>query len=113
MDMTMANYYCREEGNGASTNVGDVTWIVPGGQLHVALYPAGTPFHSWQMTSMGKSPVAKRGMKTAAKVIAMTALDFMLDPSLVEQARQDHLEALNGGIYQSVISEDVKPEDQM
>lgn len=109
LDMPMANYACREEGNSASTDAGDVTWVVPGDQLHVALYPAGTPFHSWQMTSMGKSAVAKRGMHTAAKILAMTALDFLLDERLVAQAKADHKAALGGSTYRISFDEDVMP----
>lgn len=109
LDMPMANYVCREEGNSASTDAGDVTWVVPGCQLHVALYPAGTPFHSWQMTSMGKSAVAKRGMHTASKVLAMTALDFLLDEKLVAQAKADHLEKLGGSTYKIAFDDDTMP----
>ena len=56
-----------------------MTWVVPGCQLHVACYPAGTPFHTWQMTTMGKSALAHKGMATAARVLAMTALDFLTE----------------------------------
>jgi aminobenzoyl-glutamate utilization protein B len=65
------------------------------------------------MTAMGKSALAKRGMRTAAKVIAMTALDFMINTALVEQAKRDHLEVLGGNTYRSVIAEDVKPGEQL
>lgn len=108
-DMPMANFICRDDGNSASTDAGDVTWVVPGAQLHVACVPAGVPFHSWQMTSMGRSPLAKRGMLTAARVIAMTALDFILDEKLVEQAKKDHLDVLAGEVYRAPFSDDIQP----
>ncbi len=109
LDMPMANYICRETGNTASTDAGDVTWVVPGCQLHVACYPAGTPFHSWQMTAMGKSPLAHRSMGIAAKVIAMTALDFILDEKLVQQAKADFIEKLEGQTYRCPLPMDLKP----
>jgi aminobenzoyl-glutamate utilization protein B len=35
----------------ASTDVGDVSWVVPTGQLTTATYVPGTPGHSWQSTA--------------------------------------------------------------
>ena len=99
LDMPMPNYYCREYGNSASTDAGDVTWVVPGCQLHVACYPAGTPFHTWQMTTMGKSALAHKGMATAARVLAMTALDFLTDEELTRQAWADFKEMMGDEKY--------------
>lgn len=99
LDMPMPNYYCREYGNSASTDAGDVTWVVPGCQLHVACYPAGTPFHTWQMTTMGKSALAHKGMATAARVLAMTALDFLTDEELTRQAWADFKEMMGAEKY--------------
>lgn len=111
-EQPMANWYCHEYGNGASTDAGDVSWVVPGCQLHIACYPAGTPFHSWQMVAMGKSSLAKKGLKTAAKVLAMTALDFMLDPAMIEQARKDYKDALQGETYRCPLPDDLMPGDK-
>ena len=111
-EQPMANWYCHEHGNGASTDAGDVSWVVPGCQLHIACYPAGTPFHSWQMVAMGKSSLAKKGLKTAAKVLAMTALDFMLDPAMIEQARKDYADALQGETYRCPLPDDLMPGDK-
>ena len=99
LDMPMPNYYCREYENSASTDAGDVTWVVPGCQLHVACYPAGTPYHSWQMTTMGKSSLAHKGMATAAKTLAMTALDFITDEELTKKAWADFKEMMGDETY--------------
>ena len=107
--MPMPNYICEDIGNHASTDAGDVISAVPGCQLHVACYPAGTPFHSWQMTAMGKSGIAHKGMAVAAKTLAMTALDFLLDEKLVEQARRDHEEATEGVPYRCPMPDYVTP----
>lgn len=109
LDMPMPNYYCRELGNAASSDAGDVTWVVPGCQLHVACYPAGTPFHSWQMVAMGKSAIAHKGMATAAKVIAMTALDFITDEELVIQAKKDFETMMGGEKYKCPLPDELKP----
>ena len=110
LDAPMPNYICRDIGNTASTDAGDVTWVVPGCQLHVACYPAGTPFHSWQLAAMGKSSLVHKGMALAAKTIAMTALDFLLDNALVQQARKDFLSMLDGQTYRCPLPDDLTPD---
>ncbi len=111
-EMPMPNYICNEIDNGASTDAGDVSWVVPGDQLHVSCYPLGLPFHSWQMAAVGKSSMAKKGLRLAAKVLSMTALDFILDPQKVEQAKKDHLEARGGEQYRCPLPASLTPGDK-
>jgi aminobenzoyl-glutamate utilization protein B len=73
-----------------STDVGDVSWVVPTVQARGATCAIGTPGHSWQMTAQGKSPLAHKGMVYTAKVMAGTALDAFLDPALIARAKADH-----------------------
>jgi aminobenzoyl-glutamate utilization protein B len=72
-----------------STDVGDVSWVVPTVQARVATHAIGTPGHSWQITAQGKSGQAKKGMITAAKVMAGLAVNALADPSLIVRARDD------------------------
>ena len=53
-----------------STDVGDVSWIVPTMQCMTACWALGTPFHTWQVVSQGAMPIAHKGMLQAGKVIA-------------------------------------------
>jgi aminobenzoyl-glutamate utilization protein B len=45
----------------ASTDVGDVSWVVPTVQLWGANYAIGTPYHTWQMVAQGKSSTCIKG----------------------------------------------------
>ena len=45
-----------------STDVGDVSWVVPTVQARGATYAIGTPGHSWQLTAQGKLPAAHKGL---------------------------------------------------
>jgi aminobenzoyl-glutamate utilization protein B len=56
-----------------STDVGDVSWVVPTVQARGATYAIGTPGHSWQLTAQGKSPLAHKGMVHVAKIMAGVA----------------------------------------
>ena len=72
-----------------STDVGDVSWVVPTVQAHAATYAIGTPGHSWQLTAQGKNPAAHKGLTFVAKVMAATAVEAIADPGLVERAKAD------------------------
>ncbi|RBM07526.1 M20 family metallopeptidase [Novacetimonas cocois] len=73
-----------------STDVGDVSWVVPTVQMWGATCAIGTQLHSWQMTAQGKSGIAHKGMIHAAKVMAATARDVLMSPALLERVKADH-----------------------
>ncbi len=95
-------------GNG-STDVGDVSWVVPTVQARGATCAVGTPFHSWQLTAQGKSPAAHKGLVHVAKVMAGTALDALQDPGLIERAKADLVERTRDTPYTSPLPADVQP----
>ncbi|WP_419896504.1 M20 family metallopeptidase [Roseomonas sp. USHLN139] len=72
-----------------STDVGDVSWVVPTVQARGATYAIGTPGHSWQLTAQGKSALAHKGMVHVAKVMAGVAVDALQDPQLIAKAKAD------------------------
>jgi len=92
-----------------STDVGDVSWNVPTAQILASCFALGTPAHSWQMVDQGISNYAHNGMLTAGKVLAMTALDALMNPSIIETAKNELKEKLDGEIYVSPIPNDVMP----
>lgn len=72
-----------------STDVGDVSWLTPAAQVHVACFPFGAPGHSWQNVSSGGSGIGRRGLITAAKVLALTAAELMTDPKALADIRAE------------------------
>jgi aminobenzoyl-glutamate utilization protein B len=72
--------------SGGSTDVGDVSWVVPTVQCNTAVAAIGTPGHSWQMTGQGKLPAAHKGMLHAAKVMGATAARMLADADLLAAA---------------------------
>lgn len=92
-----------------STDVGDVSWIVPTVQAHAATIAIGTPGHSWQVTAQGKSPAAHKAMVYVAKVMAATAQDCLTKPDLLSRARADLDARLAASPYHCPIPGDVKP----
>lgn len=82
------NHVRGEVGNG-STDVGDVSWVVPTTGFNTACWVPGTPGHSWQAVACGKSTIAKKGMNLAAKVLAASAYEFFTRPEVLTQAKQE------------------------
>lgn len=80
-----------------STDVGDVSWQTPTAQIHTACFPLGAPGHSWQNVSCGKTSLAHKGMLTAAKVLACTAIDLFEAPALLVPARAEFDRRAAGG----------------
>lgn len=93
-----------------STDVGDVSWIVPTVHLNIPTFAAGTALHSWQAVAQGKSAIAHKGMLYAAKIMALTAIDFLRTPKLVEDSRKELVETLAGETYPNPLPEDLIPE---
>ena len=92
-----------------STDVGDVSHVVPTYQIYVAGQGIGCPGHSWQMTAYSGSHVGIASMLCAAKVLGLSGLRLLEQPELVEAAwdnfRQNQPEA-----YVSPLPEDLKPD---
>jgi aminobenzoyl-glutamate utilization protein B len=72
-----------------STDVGDVSRVVPTVQAHGAVMAIGTPFHSWQLVAQGRSPAAHRGMIRVAEAMAGLGVRLFRDPALVAAAKAD------------------------
>lgn len=92
-----------------SSDVGDVSWNVPTGQIAAACFALGTPMHSWQAVSQGATSIAHKGLLTAAKVMAGAAVDAINDPTLADRAKEEFDERMIGGKYVSPIPDGVRP----
>ncbi len=96
-----------------STDVGDVSWVVPTVQARGATYAIGTPGHSWQLTAQGKMPAAHTGLVHVAKVMAGTAVDALHDEVLIARARADHQARTAKAPYVCPLPADVEPPIRM
>jgi len=94
-----------------STDVGDVSWLTPTAQFTAVTWPSGSPGHSWQNVSCGKTAIGHKGLLLAAKVLAGTAYDLMTNPQYLKDAREEFdLNAAEG--YDCPISKDLEPKPQ-
>lgn len=72
-----------------STDVGDVSWLTPTAQIHVAAWPNGCPGHSWQIVSCDRTEIGHKAALQAGKVLAAGTIDLFRNPRLLEQAREE------------------------
>ena len=86
-----------------STDVGDVSWVVPTTGFTTACFVPGTPGHSWQVVACGATPIARRGMQLAARVMAATAWDVFQNPNLRVAAREELAERLGERAYHALM----------
>ncbi len=97
---------------GGSTDVGDVSWVVPNAGLNAATWVPGTPAHSWQAVAAGGTSIGHKGMAVAAKTLAFTTYDLMTDASLVQKARAEFEQKRGPGfVYRPLIGERAPPLD--
>ena len=89
--------------SGASSDVGDVSWILPTAQFTAATWAPGTPAHSWQSTACSGMSIGRKGMMVAAKTLALSALDVFYDPKQVELAGESFRRRKSGHEYRSRI----------
>ncbi len=71
---------------GGSDDIGDISWTVPTVTLRFPSNIPGLPGHNWSSAIAMATPIAHKGATAGAKVQALTILDFLMRPELVEQA---------------------------
>ncbi|WP_257169894.1 M20 family metallopeptidase [Bradyrhizobium sp. SRS-191] len=92
-----------------STDVGDVSWVVPTVQVHAPTVAIGTPFHTWQVVAQGKTPAAHKAMVQAAKAMAGLGIKALNEPALIAAAKADLTKRTTRTPYVSPLPEDVEP----
>jgi aminobenzoyl-glutamate utilization protein B len=75
-----------------STDVGDVSFVVPTAGIRIATWVPGTPAHSWQAVAAGGTTIGLKGMMVAAKTLAATAIDLYSNPEAIEEAKAEFQE---------------------
>jgi aminobenzoyl-glutamate utilization protein B len=92
-----------------STDVGDVSWKVPTNGFSTACWVPGTWGHSWQAVAAGGTSIGRKGMNLAARVLAASAWDFYQNPTLIEQAKEEHARRLGENKYETLMQPGQKP----
>ena len=96
--------------SGGSDDIGDISWKVPTITLRFPSNIPGLQGHHWSNAIAMATPIAHKGVVAGAKVEAMTILDFLLKPELVEQSWDYYKNVQTANqTYEPMISKDDKP----
>ncbi|HEX5166770.1 MAG TPA: amidohydrolase [Thermomicrobiales bacterium] len=93
-----------------STEVADVSQITPTANMWACCHPLGSPGHSWQITASSGAEIGFKGMDFAAKSMALTGLELMVNKEAVETARREFTEATGGRKYVTPLPEGATPQ---
>ena len=86
---TIQPYRVLLRGSGGSTDVGDVSWVVPTAGMRSATWVPGTSAHTWQAVAAGGTSIGTKGMMVAAKTLTLTAIDLYQKPDLIQKANTE------------------------
>jgi len=92
----------------ASTDVGDVSYVVPTVGVLTATWVPGTSPHSWQAVACGGTDIGIKGMIVASKTMAFTAIDLFTNPELIKKAKEEFIQTIGDYKYKALLG-DRKP----
>jgi aminobenzoyl-glutamate utilization protein B len=93
---------------GGSSDVGDVSYVVPTVGLTAATWIPGTPAHSWQAVACSGKEIGTKGMLVAAKTMTLTAIDLFTTPDLLAKAKAELTQQVGSYVYKPLLG-DRKP----
>jgi aminobenzoyl-glutamate utilization protein B len=95
-----------------STDVADVSWVVPTAGLRTATWVPGTAAHSWQAVAAGGMSIGTKGMVVAAKALALTAVEIFSNPEIVDAAAAEQAERVGPDfVYKPLLGDRAPPLD--
>jgi aminobenzoyl-glutamate utilization protein B len=92
-----------------STDVGDISWVVPTTGFTTACWVPGTPAHSWQAVAAGGTTIGEQGMHLAARTLAASAVDLFRHPELLQQANAELRRRTGSLTWESLMQPNQKP----
>jgi len=91
------------------TDASEYSWFAPYAMVWVVFAPEESGWHNWMITACAGSSIGKKALDTAAKVLVATAVDLIIEPKIIEEAKSEFRERLAGKTYKSLIPDSVKP----
>jgi aminobenzoyl-glutamate utilization protein B len=94
---------------GGSTDVGDVSYIVPEISLGAVTAPDGSPWHSWVVVACGGMSIGHKGMLFASKSLGTTMVDLFEDASLRAEIKEDFLKRKGNEVWKAMLPDGPAP----
>ncbi|MFN3301222.1 MAG: peptidase dimerization domain-containing protein [Sediminibacterium sp.] len=96
------------DAGGGSSDVSDVSYVVPTVGLEAATWIPGTSAHSWQAVACGGTEIGTKGMLVASKTMALTAIDLFSKPAVIVKAKEEFTKGVGDYKYKALLG-DRKP----
>jgi aminobenzoyl-glutamate utilization protein B len=103
--------FATDKNMSGSTDVGDVSYIVPTVGVYPATWVPGTAAHTWQATAADGMGIGFKGMMVAAKSMAMTGVDMFSSPELLTKAKAELQKRTDGFKYKALVGDRKPPLD--
>jgi aminobenzoyl-glutamate utilization protein B len=94
---------------GGSTDVGDVSWVVPTLHLTVATAPKDAPWHAWPVVATGGMSIGHKGMIVASKALAATMVDLFEKPAELAAVRAEFEKKKGGTVFKAYLPDGPPP----
>ena len=99
----------KSDPDGGSTDVGDVSWLVPTLHLSVTTAAENAPWHAWPVVACGGMSIGHKGLAYAAKALAATMVDLFEDSKTREAVQAEFREKNKGEVYKPYIPDGPPP----
>jgi aminobenzoyl-glutamate utilization protein B len=99
----------KKDPEGGSTDVGDVSWIVPTLHLSVTTAPRNAPWHAWPVVACGGMSIGHKGLAYAAKTLAATMVDLFEDQKSREAIQAEFKGKTTGEVYKPYVPDGPPP----
>jgi aminobenzoyl-glutamate utilization protein B len=94
---------------GTSTDMGDVSWIVPRISFSAAVWVAGAPGHHWANASTAGSEPGHTALLSVSKYIAATAVDLITQPDVLKEVKEEFAERTKTRKWSTMLPEGTDP----
>jgi aminobenzoyl-glutamate utilization protein B len=98
-----------QQPEGGSTDVADVSWVVPTLHLSIATSPVAAPWHAWPVVASGGTSIGHKGMLLAARTLAATMVDLYEQPATLEAVQAEFKAKRGDTRYQPYVPDGPPP----
>ncbi len=97
--------------DGGSTDVGDISWIVPEITLLAVTAPYESPWHSWVVVACGGMSIGHKGLLFASKSLGMTMVDLFENETLRNEIKTEFLKRKGDEVWKPMLPDGPPPVD--
>ncbi|MDZ4715037.1 MAG: amidohydrolase [Cytophagales bacterium] len=99
----------KQDPEGGSSDVGDISWIVPEITLVTTTAPKNTAWHGWSVVACGGMSIGHKGMLFSSKALAMTMVDLFENEQQRKEVRVEFEKRRGGHVYKAYIPDGPPP----